>query len=537
MTSFNWLNENSKKFLSRGYFKETPEQRIRDIAVHAEKILGIPGYADKFYNYMSLGYYSLASPVWSNFGKEGLLPASCFGSMVDDTLDSILNAGREIGMMSKYGGGTSMYLGNIRPRGTPISTGGIADGPVHYAHIYDTIIDKCSQGSTRRGACALWLDVEHPDIMDFLKIGKEGDPIQNLQYGVCISDKWMQDMIDGDKAKRKVQAAIIQSRKETGFPYVFYTDTVNENSPYKDLGLTIKHSNLCSEICLANDSNHSFVCVIGSINLLHWDEIIKTDAVEVYVQFLNAVNEDFVTKSANMPGMGRAHRFAKLHRAIGLGVLGYHSYLQSKLIPFESLAAKQVNSSIFKTISDRANAESMRLSAKFKSIRDGYANTTVMAIAPTKSSSYILGQVSMGIEPIKSNYFIKDLAKIKEIYRNKLLGEILELHGLNTEDVWKSILTQNGSVQHIDFPEKDVFKTFAEISPKEIILQAAQRQQYIDQSQSLNLTIHKSISPKEINTLMIDGWRAGIKTLYYQFNENAAQSFARDVNNCVSCQG
>ena len=533
-----WLNEDSRTFLSRGYFTETPEQRIKDIANHAEKILRIKDFAHKFEDYMSRGFYSLSTPVWVNFGKEKALPISCYGSHVDDTMDSILNAGREVGMMSKYGGGTSIYVGDIRPRGSKITGGGLADGPVHYSGIYDAIIDKCKQADSRRGSCALWLPVEHQDIDEFLDIGTEGNPIQNLQYGVTVTDDWMKAMISGDDAKRTIWAKIIQRRSEFGFPYLMFKDTSNRNSPYKDLGLEIIASNLCSEIQLPQDSYNSFVCCLGSINLLHWDEIEKTDAIETYIIFLNAVLEDFIVKASVLPGMKRAYRFAKEHRAIGLGVLGYHSYLQSKLIPFEALEAKQQNYKIFKTLNERSQEASKWCydHLGYKSLREGYANTTCIAIAPTKSSSFILGQVSMGIEPIKSNYFIKDLAKSKTIYKNPMLESELEKYGLNTTEVWQTILNNDGSVQHLDFPTKEVFKSFIEISPKEIILQGAQRQQFIDQSQSLNLTIHPSIPAKDINQLYIYAWEEGIKTLYYQFSQNAAASFSRDINNCVACE-
>ena len=322
-----WLNENSRTFLSRGYISESPEQRIKDIAIKAEKYLNIKGFAEKFEDYMSRGFYSLSTPVWINFGKQKGLPISCYGSNVDDNLDSILNAGREIGMMSKYGGGTSAFLGNIRSRGSEISTGGLADGPVHYAKIYDTVVDVCKQSEARRGACAVYLPVEHEDILEFLDIGTEGNPIQNLQYGITVGDQWMQEMKEGDKAKRKIWAKIIQNRSEFGFPYIMFKDNSNNNSPYKELGMEITASNLCSEIQLPTDSYNSFVCCLGSINLLHWDEIKETDAIETYVYFLNAVMDEFIIKSETMPGMRRAYNFAEKHRAIGLGVLGYHSLL------------------------------------------------------------------------------------------------------------------------------------------------------------------------------------------------------------------
>jgi ribonucleoside-diphosphate reductase alpha chain len=533
-----WLNEDSRTFLSRGYITESPEQRIKDIANKAEKYLKIEGFAKKFEDYMSQGFYSLSTPVWINFGKDKGLPISCYGSNVDDTLDSILNASREIGMMSKYGGGTSIYLGNIRERGAKISTGGTADGPVHYARMYDTTVDVCKQSEARRGACAAWLPVEHNDILEFLDIGTEGNPIQNLQYGVTVTDKWIEEMKAGDAEKRKIWAKVIQRRNEFGFPYIMFKDNSNNNSPYKELGLEITASNLCSEIQLPTDSFNSFVCCLGSINLLHWEELKDTDAIEVYTMFLNAVMDEFVKKSYNMPGMSRAHRFAEQHRALGLGVLGYHSLFQSKLIEFDSLQAKMLNAEIFRTLKEKSEKASKYLHDElgYRSIREGFANTTLIAIAPTKSSSFIHGQVSMGIEPIKSNYFIKDLAKSKTIFKNAHLEAELEKYGLNTPDVWESILKKDGSVQHLDFPTKGVFKSFIEISPKELILQAAQRQKYIDQSQSLNLMIHPSVPAKDINQLYLYAHEEGVKTLYYQFSQSSAQSFARDILECSSCE-
>lgn len=538
-SKYYWLNEESRKFLSRGYITESPEQRIKDIARTAEKYLGIPGFAQKFEDYMARGFYSLSTPVWINFGKQKGLPISCYGSNVDDNLDSILNAGREIGMMSKYGGGTSVYLGNIRARGSEISTGGTADGPVHYARIYDTVVDVCKQSEARRGACAAYLPVEHPNILEFLDIGTEGNLIQNLQYGVTVGDAWLEEMKAGDPEKRKVWAKIIQRRNEFGFPYIMFKDNSNRNSPYKELGMEITASNLCSEIQLPTDSFNSFVCCLGSLNLLHWDEIVQTDAIETYTLFLNAVMDEFITKSATLPGMSRAHRFAKDHRAIGLGVLGYHSYLQSKLIEFESLEAKIWNAQMFRIIKSRSDEASKWLhdNKGYKSLREGFANTTLIAIAPTKSSSFIHGQVSMGIEPIKSNYFIKDLAKSKSVYKNPFLEVELEKYGLNTPETWESILKKDGSVQHLDFPTKTVFKSFIEISPKEIIIQAATRQKYIDQSQSLNLMIHPSVPAKDINQLYLFAHEQGVKTLYYQFSMSSAQAFARNILECASCEG
>ncbi len=538
--NYYWLNEEARTFLSRGYLNEEPEVRIRNIAEKAEEYLGIEGFADKFETYMSQGFYSLSTPVWINFGKDKGLPISCYNSHVDDSMDSILDTAKEIGMMSKYGGGTSVYLGDIRPRGSKIATGGRADGPVHYAKLYDTTIDVSKQSEARRGACAVYLPIEHDDIFEFLDIATEGNPIQNLQSGVSIGDQWLKEMKAGDTAKRRVWAKLIQTRSEIGYPYLFFRDNANRNTPYFDLGYDINASNLCTEIFLPSDSDNSFVCCIGSINLLHWDDIIQTDAIEIYTLFLNAVMDEFIIKAKDLPGMQRAYRFAKEHRAIGTGVLGYHSFLQSKLIQFESLRAKQYNHSIFQILKERTETASIMLynsnPEKYKSIRPGYANTTLVAIAPTKSSSFILGQVSMGIEPIKSNYFVKDLAKIKTVYKNPFLISELEKYGLNNDETWDSIMKKDGSVQHLDFPTKEVFKTFMEISPKEIILQAAQRQAFIDQGQSINLIIHPSIPAKDINQLYLYAHEEGIKSLYYQYSQSSAQAFSRNILTCTNCE-
>jgi ribonucleoside-diphosphate reductase alpha chain len=288
----------------------------------------------------------------------------------------------------------------------------------------------------------------------------------------------------------------------------------------------------------------SFVCVLSSLNLLHWDEIKETDAIETLIYFLDAVNEEFVQKSRDIPFMSNAHRFARDHRALGAGVLGWHSLLQSKMIPFESMQAKLLNNQIWSTINEKANAATKELANLFGEpfYLKGYGkrNTTLLAVAPTTSSSFILGQVSQSIEPLNSNYFVKKLAKGNFTYRNPYLQFLLTEKNKNTEDIWGSILVKGGSVQHLDFlsdDEKDVFKTFGEISQKEIVIQAAQRQKYIDQSQSLNLMIPSNTSPKDVSSLLIEGWRMGVKTFYYQRSSNPAQELARNILSCKSCEG
>jgi ribonucleoside-diphosphate reductase alpha chain len=533
--------------LERGYLNEgvTPEKRIREIAENAEKFLNIKGFADKFEDYMARGFYSLATPVWTNFGNERGLPVSCFGSYVHDTMESILNKTAEVGTMSKMGGGTSGYFGDLRNRGAKISVGGESSGPVHFMELFDKVADVVSQGAARRGSFAAYLSIDHPDIEEFLQIRSEGHSIQNMSIGVTISDQWMTDMKNGDKEKRRIWAKVIQKRFETGYPYLMFSDTTNKNSPqvYRDKDLKIKASNLCSEIQLLSDENNSFVCVLSSLNLLHWDEIKETDAIETLIYFLDTVNQEFIDKTENMKFMESANKFAKEQRALGMGVLGWHSLLQSKMISFESMEAKLLNTQIWKTIKSKADKASEELATLLGEppLLKGYGrrNVTTIAVAPTTSSSFILGQVSPSIEPLNSNYFVKNLAKGKFTYKNPYLKEILKKHEKNDEETWKSILIRGGSVQHLDFltdEEKVVFKTFGEISQKEIVIQAAQRQKYIDQSQSLNIMISPSCPPKEVSTLLIDGWEMGIKTFYYQRSANPAQELARSILTCVSCE-
>ena len=557
--TFAWLNENSRKFLAAGYLGEgiTAEERIANIARRAEEILQMPGYAEKFYHYMSQGYYSLASPVWSNFGKERGLPISCFGSHIDDDIGNILYSQSEVGMMSKLGGGTSGYFGKIRHRGAEIKDNGQASGAVHLMKLFESMVDVVSQGSVRRGRFSPYLPIDHPDIMEFLEIGTEGNPIQELTHGVTVTNDWMQEMIDGDNDKRTVWAKVLQSRGEMGYPYIFFTDNANNNAAdvYKDKKLPIYASNLCTEIMLPSDHKWSFVCVLSSINVLHYDKWKDTDAVETMIYFLDAVITEFLEKleryknSPNLDDqqtflfMERAYNFSKDNRALGMGALGWHSLLQSKMLPFDSQEAYNLNSEVFKLIQKRSNIASKHLAEKFgePELLKGYGrrNTTLNAIAPTTSSAFILGQVSQGIEPIWSNIYVKDIAKIKTTIKNPFLVKLLEDKGMNTPEVWKEIRDMDGSVQGLDFlseNEKEVFKTYPEIDQLSIIYQAANRQNYIDQGQSLNIIIHPDTPTKEVNKIHVTAWKLGLKSLYYQHSMNAAQKF-KQKKECESCEG
>ena len=542
-----WLNKESRKFLERGYLLEgeTAEQRIRQIAETAERYLGLAGFADKFEDYTARGFYSLSSPIWSNFGRERGLPISCFGSYVPDTMEGIMYKVAETAIMTKHGGGTSAYFGDVRGRGEPISCGGESTGSVHFMELFNKLMNVVSQGNVRRGSFAAYLPIDHKDIEEFLEIRSEGHDIQELSFAVTVSDQWMKEMVEGDKQKRKIWSKVIQKRFETGYPYIMFSDTVNNNAPqvYKDKGLRIHNSNLCSEICLSNSEYESFVCDLMSLNLEQWDEIKKTDAVEVAAYFLDATMSEFIEKTKNMTFMDAPRRFAVNQRALGLGVLGWHSLLQSKMIAFESFEAKMLNVEIWKEIKQRTDKATKEMASLFGEppLLEGYGirNTTMLAVAPTTSSSFILGQVSQSIEPLNSNYYSKDLAKGRFSYKNPHLASLLKEKKQNTDEVWKSILEHGGSVQHLDFldeHEKDVFKTFEEISQKEVVIQAAQRQKYIDQSQSLNLMIPHNAKPKDVNELLIFGWEQGIKTFYYQRSSNPAAKLARNILTCKSCE-
>ena len=927
-TPLYWLNDKTRKFMSRGYVAEgqSVEERIDvicetfqnymdDMGEHGEENL-----SERLKHLIEMGWISLASPVWSNYGTEKGLPISCNNSVMDDSIESILNKAAEVGTMTKYGSGTSVYIGNLRSKGSEISAGGYSYGPNHFMPIIEEVVNIVSQGNVRRGNCAVYQDIEHPDIEEFLEFREEGSPIQHLSLGVMVGDDWMNSMIDGDPDKQRIWARVIRKRVETGYPYIGFRDTVNQDCPsyYKDLikssnlciagdqrvpsqhglltakelheigseltlasnngpvksskmnlvqknvpilkitlenGLEhkvthdhklpvmeedrrgyVKHSNKvndveainlkigdkvqvqktkgvfgtdnfedeafllglyqadgtqhkdeihiciwendfdledeikerfdrvyhkfnfgdpsspltkmhrsyptpqfnecqtgpslvrkkairsvmlkrtmnfekgyvpdwiwsadektqwqyirglfyadgtvnvttgegdptylsitsideyfikelqlllfnmglsfsksvmreegqrllpdgkggnalfncktahrlvcgnkpdaltfekntqfltrknvaledreyrdnskksyrivsieempnedvycptvdsedhyfiangfvthnCNEIWLYSDHETSYVCCLSSMNLLHFSDWKDTDAVKILTYFLDTVIEEYSRKTANIKFMESAHKFAKEHRAIGVGVLGYHSYLQNEMIPFESDPARDFNIdsiSIIKKLTDEASAELAKWFGEPDFIKgSGFRNATRMAIAPTTSSSMILGQVSPSIEPLSDNYFIKDLAKGKFTFRNPKLKEILEAHGKNDYDTWESILIAGGSVQHLEFltdHERSVFKTFDEISQMEIVTQAATRQQYIDQGQSLNLKIHPKTEMKEINKLLINGWRMGIKGFYYHLGTNLVQEKSRQsINECSSC--
>lgn len=544
-----WLNEESEQILNRGYLLkgETVKGAIERIANAASKRLYKPELKEDFIELIENGWMSLSSPIWANMGTERGLPISCFNVDVPDNIEGITHKLGEVIMQTKIGGGTSGYFGALRGRGSAVTDNGQSSGAVSFMKLFDTAMDTISQGGVRRGAFAAYLDIDHPDIEEFLQIKDIGSPLQNLFFGVCVPDYWMHEMIEGDPEKRNIWAKVLESRQQKGLPYLFFSDNINSNKPqvYKDKNMVIHSSNLCSEIMLPSNFEESFICCLSSMNLELYDEWKDTNAVQLAVFFLDAVLQEFIAKTEDNFYLQAANRFAKRHRAIGLGAMGWHSYLQKNRIPFEGLRSKQLTNTIFSHIRKEADKASKELAHIYgePEVLKGYGrrNTTLLSIAPTTSSSAILGQTSPGIEPFSSNYYKAGLSKGNFVRKNKFLKELLVEKGIDNEETWRSIMLNQGSVQHLmelTEEEKMIFKTFKEVSQLEIIQQASIRQKYIDQSQSLNLNIPSNLPVKDVNRLIIEAWKLGVKTLYYQRSQSVSKDFVvSNLVNCVSCEG
>lgn len=632
-----------------------------------------------------------------SFSCAGVVVHNCFGSYITDDLNGIFDTVSEVAMMNKLGGGTSGYFGAIRARGSEITAGGKSNGTFSFLQIFDKVVSVVNQNGIRRGMFAGYIDIDHADIEEWVDIHTEGNPVQDIYWGVNVTNSFIEKVKNGDKAARNLWAKILSVKTATGIPYLHFIDNVNENKAdvYLDKNMKIHASNMCvsgdtriltkeygyveistkvgekvtvwngeewsenvelvktgenqklyavtlhmpgyhtgksgkfkttiratdyhkwyvqdkdgniickrtselsvndvtetwnshlkedaqapgwiiesitevdglhdtycctepkrnkvifngvltgncMEISLPSSADESFVCCLMSMNLLHYDKWKDTDAVKTAVYFLDVVMSEFIEKAKVIPKMEKAVRFAERHRALGLGVLGWHSYLQSHMIPFDGFEAMMKNAEIFKHIREESYQGSKELAELLgePELLKGYGrrNTTLMAVAPTKSSSFILGQVSQGVEPIKANLFIKDTAKVKTVFKNPFLEKLLAERDKDTPEVWESINKAGGSVAHLDFltpREKDVFKTFEEINQMSIIQQAAQRQQFIDQGQSINLSIHPDTPLKDINALYLQAMELGVKGIYYQFSKSAAQSFNRELLQCSSCE-
>lgn len=564
-----WLKDDQRVFLSRGYLKneQEPEARYDELADTIEKIAlkmsttresveYCQGISARFKGYIQRGWVSFATPVLSNFGKDLNLPISCNKSMLQDSLNDIYKGVHELGMLAKYGAGTSQNFSNLRPMGSIISSGGTTSSVLDWIELYADMMSKTNQNSQRRGFLTAWLSVDHPEILEFLDIGTHKMPtekqrfFQSITTGVTLPMGWLKKMKEGDAEKRKIWSKVLKVRKEIGYPYILDLENANENRPqvYKDKGLYIETSNICNETCEIVSEDKTFACCLSSANAYYFDEW-KDHPNFIFDMniMLDCVIEEYIEKGAKLQGLDKAVKFAKEHRSIGLGILAFHSYLQKKNVAFGELASYQINHKIFSTLKEQSDLASEWMAKHFgePDMLKGYGlrNTTRLAQAPTKSSAYIMGgktlNLSEGIEPHKSNYTSKKLAKIQEEVKNHELEIILISLGKNTKEVWNSILDYNGSVQHLDFlseHQKSVFKTFSEISQVDVIKLAGQRSKFIDQGQSLNIMIHPDTSSKDINMLHLLAFDEGVKGLYYQHSINAAQKFSQDLLTCSSCE-
>jgi ribonucleoside-diphosphate reductase alpha chain len=551
----NFLTVEGYKTLLGGYLlpNETPLGMYKRVAKAAASYYSHENLENKFFDILWKNWLCPASPVLSNLGTNRGLPISCNSIHVGDNIGSIFKKQHELAMLSKNGAGVGVYVGDIRGRGSLIKGNGRSEGVIPWLKCYDSTTVAVSQGATRRGASAAYLPVNHSDVEEFINIRRQtGDMNRrclNLNHGVCIEDSWMHDMLENkNQHSRNIWQEILKARVETGEPFLFFTDNVAKQNPecYVANNLSVKTSNICTEIFLHTDVDHSFVCCLSSMNLMRWDEWKDTDAVELSIMFLDAVLEEYINKATNVEGLECSVRSAMKGRAVGLGVLGWHSLLQSKMIPFDSFQAMVLNNSVFKTIREKSETAT-KLLANLKGEPEwckgfGRRNTHLLALAPTSSNSIIAGGFSPGIEPITANIFSQKTAKGTFIKKNVFLESILEYNGKNTSEVWKEINANNGSVQELSFlskEEKDVFLTAREINQHAIINQASQRQKYIDQGQSINLFFAANSDPKYIHNVHLQAWSSGLKSLYYLRSEGVIKGdlASRSKDECKACEG
>lgn len=550
-----FFDEAGYQTLCNGYLfeNETPKQMYKRAAHAAASYYENSSYwEERFFDAMWKNWLCPASPVISNMGTKRGLPISCNSIHVDDSVSSIFMKNHELAMLSKKGAGVGIFIGDIRGRGKTISGNGASEGVIPWCKIFDVTTNSVSQGSTRRGASAVYLPIDHLDIEEFLNIRRPTGDVNrrclNLNHGVCVTDEWMKGMLAGDQEKRSTWQSVLTNRVETGEPYLFFTDNVNNANPecYNANGLSVKTSNICTEIFLHTDPDHTFVCCLSSLNLARWEEWKDTDLPQLTVRFLDAVIEEYIRKSENIPGLEAAHRSAIKGRAIGIGALGWHTLLQNNMLPFDSFEAMMLNGQIFKTIREKAEEETKKMAIELGEPEwckgFGRRNTHLMAIAPTVSNSTISGGLSAGIEPISANIYAQKSAKGTFIRKNPALETLLEKKGINTAATWKSINEYSGSVLHIPElteNEKIVFLTAREINQHAIVKQAVQRQAFIDQGQSINLFFGVNSDPKYIHEVHIAAWTGGLKSLYYCRTEGVIRGdlASRSKDECAACEG
>jgi len=562
----------SKTYLQAG---EKPKDAYWRVATAVAKRLEKPQLATKFFDYMWKGWLCLATPVLANTGTDRGLPISCFGIDVGDSIYEIGSKNLELMLLAKHGGGVGIGINMIRPAGTKITGNGTSDGVVPFCKIYDSTILATNQGSVRRGAASVNIKIEHKDFEDFLEIREpKGDVNRqslNLHQCVVISDRFMKKLEEGELDARRKWGKLLQKRKATGEPYIMYKGNVNKANPemYKKNGLKVHMTNICSEIVLHTDEQHSFVCCLSSLNLAKYDEWKDTDLVYTSTIFLDGVLEEFIQRAKNLKGFENSVRSAERGRALGLGVLGWHTYLQQKGLPFEGLQAQFETRKIFSQLKIESERASRWLATEYGEPlwckESGMRNTHLRAVAPTVSNSKLSGNVSSGIEPWAANVFTEQTSKGTFIRKNPELKKVLKKIGFDTKETWDKILADGGSVMGLDFLDewcyvdgkiveckevegeakhkcttvKDVFKTFKEINQLDLVRQAGVRQQYIDQAVSLNLAFPAIADPKWINQVHLEAWKQGVKTLYYMRTESVLRGdIAQQAMNpdCVSCE-
>jgi ribonucleoside-diphosphate reductase alpha chain len=549
-----YFDEISLATISKGYLLsgETPKKAYRRVASAAATRLKKPELENKFFKLMWNGWLGLASPVLSNMGTDRGLPISCFGIDTPDSIRGIGLTNAELMKLTALGGGVGISVSRIRPRGTTITGNGKSEGVVPWCKIYDSSIIATNQGSVRRGAASVNLDINHLDIDEFLEIRRpKGDPNRqclNLHQCVVVDDTFMRKLEGRDSKAMETWTKILKARMETGEPYIMFKDNVNKNNPIAYLmnNLDVTMTNICTEITLFTDEEHSFICCLSSLNLAKYDEWKDTDTVEIATWFLDGVMQEFIDKSNGKDSLLRTHNHAKKGRALGLGVMGWHTFLQQKGMPFNSIASTAYTHNIFSDIKNKAERASRDLAQEYGEPlwcrNTGMRNTHLLAIAPTVSNSVITGGISAGIEPLPANIYTFNGAKGTFIRKNKILEALLKEKGEDKDQWWDQMLAEDGSVQNLpdhvlSKEEKELFLTFPEINQLELVRQAAIRQRYLDQTQSLNLSFDPSDSPKWINQVHIEAWKLGIKTLYYLRTDSVIKGdLGSRQADCISCE-
>ena len=556
-----WMDEIAVSMISKGYLM--PDENVFDaykrVSKAASRRLRRKDLQAYFNEAIVKNWLCLASPVLSNLGTERGMPISCFGIDVGDSIEGIADANSELMRLSSQGGGVGIGVSRIRGRGKHIRDNGTSEGVVPWCKIYDSTILATNQGSVRRGAASVNLSINHPDIEEFLSIRRpKGDVNRqclNLHQCVVIDDTFMDKLENKDERSMRLWGEILKTRLETGEPYIMFEDNVNKANPegYKKLNLHVSMTNICSEISLYTDELHSFICCLSSLNLARWDEWKDykfengMTLPELTCWFLEGTLQEFIDRAKNIKFMENTVRSASKGRAIGIGVLGWHTLLQSKNLPFAGIQA----SSLTRIISEFIETEALKASRDQAEMYGepewckgtGLRHSHHLAIAPTVSNAHISGGVSPSIEPIPANVYNLKTAKGVFIKRNKILETLLESKGYNIDSVWDQILKDQGSVINVPSyiltdEEKAVFLTFKEINQLEIVKQNAIRQKYIDQAISLNLCFDPNDTPKWISQVHKEAHKAGIKTLYYLRTESVLRGDnLQRLSECISCEG